>query len=100
MLLSGDHEITEYVRFGFGIRLKLYVRDGALIEKDQGYKVTIGHVSVPLPLNFMMGWATIEERPVSPTEFEMSMALVHPLFGQTFAYSGRFALVPNEVGSA
>ena len=93
MLCSGDHEITEYVRFGFGIRLKLSVKDGALVETDHGYVLTLGPISIPLPMNLLMGWASIEESPVSASEFEMRMVLKHPVFGQTFAYDGRFALV-------
>ena len=93
MVCSGDHEITEFVRFGFGIRLKLSVKDGALIEADRGYVLSLGPISVPLPINLIMGWASIEESPVTATEFDMKMALRHPVFGETFAYNGRFTIV-------
>ena len=93
MVFTGDHEITEYTRFGFGIRLGLSVNRGGLIERDRGYVLTIGRISIHLPLNLTMGWVSIEERPVSATEFDMEMTLRHPLFGQTFAYDGTFAVV-------
>ena len=93
MVCSGDHEITEYVRFGFGIRLALSVKNGALIERDRGYVVALGRLVLPLPLNLLMGWACIEETPVSSKEFDMKMSLRHPIFGQTFAYNGRFAIL-------
>lgn len=93
MMCSGDHEITEYVRFGLGIRLNLTVKDGGLIEEDHGYVWTVGRISIPLPLNSLMGRVLIEEMPVSPEEYNMSMALVHPTFGQTSAYNGTFANV-------
>jgi hypothetical protein len=93
MVCTGDHEITEFVRFGFGIRLKVSVQDGGLIEKDVGYVLNVGRWAIPLPMNLLMGWASIEEHPVSDTEFKMRMVLKHPMFGHTFGYSGRFAIV-------
>jgi hypothetical protein len=31
--------------------------------------------------------------PISYFEYEMKWVITHPLFGETFAYSGRFAVV-------
>src|SRR3972149_998965 len=93
ILCTGDREIKEFVRFGFGIRLKLSVRNGGLIESDHGYVVKVGRATIPLPMNLLMGWASIQEMPVSESEFDMKMVLAHPLFGHMFAYNGRFALV-------
>jgi len=92
MVCSGDHEITEYVRLGFGLRLRVSVQDGALIETDRGYVLTMGKLSIPVPLNALMGSAYIEESPVNSDAFDMRMTLKHRVFGETFAYNGRFAL--------
>lgn len=93
MVCTGHREITEFVRFGFGLRLRVSVREGGLVEEDHGYIMKVAGQTIPLPVNLLMGWASIAEMPISDSEFEMKMELKHPWFGRTFAYSGRFALL-------
>ena len=90
---TGEREVTEYVRWGLGIRYKLSVKNGGLIHTDQGYVWKMGKRSIPLPFNLVMGKLYGEEMPVSDTEFAMKMEIVHPIFGQTFQYNGRFSIV-------
>jgi hypothetical protein len=92
IVMSGDHEIIEYVRFGFGIRFKLSVQDGGLIQHDRGYVWTIGRRSIPLPMNLLLGKTVVEERPLSDSTFAMKMEIRHPLLGQTFQYNGTFSI--------
>jgi hypothetical protein len=101
MMCTGETEITEFVRFGFGLRLRVSAQDGGLIEEDLGYTWRVGQWRIPVPINMLMGRARIEEMPISDSEFEMRMALSHPLFGVLFAYDGRFALGrPQTTGPA
>jgi uncharacterized protein DUF4166 len=93
MLCTGEGEITEYVRFSLGIRFNVTTKNGGLVEKDLGYVCKIGKWSIPMPINFMLGQSYVEEMPVSYFEYEMKWVITHPLFGETFAYSGRFAVV-------
>ena len=93
MLCTGEGEITEYVRFGLGIRFNVIVKNGGLVEKDLGYICKIGKWSFPMPVNAMLGQSYVEEVPISHVEYEMKWVINHPLFGETFAYSGRFAVV-------
>ena len=93
MHCTGPQEITEFVRFGFGIRFKLRQKDGGLIHHDNGYVWKGGQRSIPVPLNLLIGKAYIEEMPVSDTEFSMKMEIAHPVFGQTFQYNGRFSII-------
>jgi hypothetical protein len=92
IIMSGDHEITEYVRFGFGIRFKLSVENGGLIQHDRGYVWTLGTRSIPLPMNLLLGKTVVEERPLSDSTFSMKMEIKHPLLGQTFQYNGQFSV--------
>ena len=96
IVMSGDHEIIEYVRFGFGIRFKLSVKDGGLIQHDRGYVWTIGRRSIPLPMNLLLGKTYVEERPLSDSTFAMKMEITHPLLGQTFQYNGTFEVTSGE----
>jgi len=93
MLFTGDGEVTEFVRFGLGIRIGVSVLNGGVIEKDKGYVWKIKGLTIPLPIKTMIGESYIEEMPISDNEFEMKMTIIHPLLGETFAYNGRFSVV-------
>lgn len=94
MICTGAGELTEYVRYGFGLRLTVSVKNGGLIEKELGYVWRLGKWSIPIPVNIILGRSYVEEMPISDSEYEMQWVVTHPLFGETFAYSGRFSLVP------
>lgn len=96
MICTDEHELTEYVRFGLGIRLSVAALNGGLVERDLGYVWKIGRWSIPLPIYLILGRSTIEEMPISDTEYEMKWTVRHPLFGETFAYSGRFMIVSRS----
>jgi hypothetical protein len=92
MAYTGLHEITEFVRFGFGIRLHVGHQNGGLVFHDKGYVWNVGRLSIPVPVNLMLGRAYIEEMPISDREFSMKMVVTHPVFGQTFQYHGTFTM--------
>jgi hypothetical protein len=92
MAYTGSHEITEFVRFGFGIRLNVSHQNGGLVFRDKGYIWKVGRLSIPVPVNLMLGKAYIEEMPISDREFSMKMVVTHPIFGQTFQYNGTFTM--------
>jgi hypothetical protein len=93
------NEIIEFVRFGMGIRMLLSVRDAALVYESVGYVWKIGGVSLPIPGWAILGNAVIIERPLSDKEFDIDFIIRHPLFGRTFAYSGRFSITVSDSGS-
>jgi len=93
MCCTGPQEITEYVRFGFGLRFKVIEQNSGIVYKDHGYVWKIGKISFPVPLGLVMGKAYVEEMPLSAAEFSMKMILMHPLFGQTFQYNGKVSIV-------
>ena len=92
----GGNEIIEFVRFGMGIRMRLSVREAALIFESIGYVWKIGVLSIPIPNWALLGDAVIIEKPYSEREFDIDFIIRHPLFGKTFSYSGRFAIAPSE----
>ncbi len=89
--IAGD-EIVEYVRFGMGVRMRMSVRDGALIFTGIGYRWNLGPFTLYLPSWLILGHAVIEERALSDDEFLVDFKMEHPLLGRTFAYSGRFRI--------
>ena len=92
--MYGVSELTESVRFGLGLRLRVAVRIGGLVEKELGYICRIGRWSIPIPIHALLGRSYVEEVPISEFEYEMRWVVTHTLFGETFAYSGRFSLIP------
>ena len=94
MICTGTGELTESVRFGLGLRLHVSVQNGGLVERELGYVLRVGKRSIPIPIHVLLGKSHVEEMPISDSEYEMQWAIRHPIFGETFAYSGRFSLVP------
>ena len=93
-LLAGN-EIVEFVRLGLGIRMTLTVQDGALCFSTNGYLWRLGPLRITLPDWLFFGSGVITERGVDEEQVDLDFALVHPLFGLSFRYAGRFRLI-NE----
>ena len=93
-----DNEIIEYVRYGMGIRMKMSVKDTALVFKSIGYVWKIGSIKIPIPTWAILGDAEIIEKAVSDDAFFIDFTMVHPLFGRTFSYSGHFSIVEKDRG--
>lgn len=93
MICTGEGELTEYVRFHLGIRFSVKALNGGLVERDLGYVWKIGRWSFPLPIHLILGRSYVEEMPISDSEYEMKWTVRHPLFGETFAYNGRFSVI-------
>jgi hypothetical protein len=85
-----DNELIEFVRFGFGIRLKIYVENGQLIYQSNGHLWRCGLVTIPIPDVLFLGHSTIIEKPINAEHFELDFKIVHPLFGLTYQYGGLF----------
>ncbi len=83
-----DDEIIEYVRYGMGIRMKVSVKDSALIFNSIGYVWKLGRIKIPIPTWAILGNAAIIEKAISDDQFFIDFQIIHPLFGRTFAYSG------------
>lgn len=83
-------EIIEYVRYGMGIRMRMSVKDGALIFKSIGYVWKIGSLMIPIPTWAILGDSVIIEKAISDNQFFIDFNMIHPIFGQTFSYSGKF----------
>lgn len=89
--VAGD-EIIEYVKFGVGIRMRMSVRDGAMVFTSTGYVWDVGAVRLPIPTWAILGSAEIVERGISDEEFRIDFHMTHPLLGRTFGYSGTFSI--------
>ena len=100
MVHVGGDEIIEYVRFGLGIRMRLSVREGALVFESVGYVWDIGGLRVSIPAWAILGDAVIVEKPLSDHSFHIDFVIRHPLFGRTFSYTGTFAITQSVADEA
>jgi hypothetical protein len=90
MEYQGGNKIIEYIGCGFGLRLKLTVENRLLVYRSDGHLWQVGCLRIPIPDVLYLGHATITERAVSETEFELDFKISHPLFGETYRYGGIF----------
>ncbi len=95
MVWQRDHELIEFVGFGFGIRLKLSVEQNKLVYRSQGHLLKLGSLTVPIPDCLVLGHAVITEQALSENTFQLDFMIVHPLWGKTYYYGGIFE-VPKE----
>ncbi|MBV1882436.1 MAG: DUF4166 domain-containing protein [Pseudomonadales bacterium] len=86
------NEVVEFVRLGVGMRLKVTAEEGAIIFRDNGYIWRLLGVTIPIPVNLVLGSAYVEERSIDDSTFSMKMIIKHPLFGVMFRYAGKFKL--------
>lgn len=85
-------EIVELLRFGVGIRMSVTEKDGALIFTASEHCWKIGARLLGIPNWVMLGDAIIVERAISANELRLDFDIVHPWFGRSFGYRGRFSL--------
>lgn len=92
MVPIGGNELVEMMRFGIGWKMA-YRWDGEkVILEHRGYVLRIGKRMFRLPLEWIIGRGYAEEHPESNDTFSMLTYVLHPWFGKTFAYNGRFKI--------
>jgi hypothetical protein len=93
---SGPLEVIEFLRFGVGVRMAVSERDGALVYTGQGHCWRLGRLLLGIPDWLLLGQATVVESAVSDREVRVDFELVHPLWGRTFGYRGRFRVEAED----
>lgn len=88
----GGNEVVERMRLGFGWRLAYEWNNGKILLLHRGYVWRVLGFDVPVPLEMVLGRGYAEEEALSGSEFRMLTYTIHPLFGKTFGYDGRFTV--------
>jgi hypothetical protein len=92
MELIESNELVEFMRFGIGWKLA-YEWDGEkVILRHRGYIRRILGITIPVPLELIIGKGHAEETPISDDKFCMWTHVDHPLFGKMFGYAGAFTV--------
>ncbi len=96
MVYAGKNDIVEYVNYGLGIRMTLSAEGNTLRYDSCGYQWDLGLLKLQIPDWLLLGKAIIRETPVSENAFDVEFEIIHPLWGRTFGYSGRFTFCEED----
>ena len=88
----GGNELIEFMRFGLGWKAAYHWDGSKVILRHRGYVLRLFGRILPLPLEPILGRGHAEETPLSDDSFSMWTHTIHPLFGKTFGYRGRFRI--------
>ncbi|WKL56439.1 DUF4166 domain-containing protein [Asticcacaulis sp. ZE23SCel15] len=92
MVAAGEGDIIEWMPSGIGWHAR-YGFDGEKVTMHhRGYNLRVFGVSLPVPLEWLIGRGYAEERAIDDAQFEMYMDLRHAWFGRIYAYSGTFTV--------
>jgi hypothetical protein len=78
---AGSTGIEEYLGRGFGMALRISVRDGALVFRSDRYFVNLFGRRVRLPAWLSPGTMTVTHKEQSDGVFEFTLEVDHPRFG-------------------
>ncbi len=82
--------LCEYVGLGFGMRLDVFPRHGALHFVSTRYFWELAGVQVPLPHWLSPGRTHVTHEDLGGGEFRFTIAMDHAQLGRTFFQTGRF----------
>lgn len=88
---ADDGHLIEFVNPLLGLQMAPYVVDNQLHYRGIRFVLKLGPLRLPIPEWLALGHTTIVEKAIDEQHFEMDFRLTHPLFGQLFRYSGKFA---------
>lgn len=88
---AGGNQLIEFVNPVLGLQMAVHVADGKLHYEGVRFVAKLGRLLIPIPEWLALGHTTIVEEALDATHFAMDFRLTHPLLGQVFRYSGKFA---------
>ena len=89
--LDRDGHLQERTRGGLGMVLNVIEHDGALVFESHRYFLDIGSVRIAMPRLLSPGTCRVEHRDLGDGKFRFTLAMSHPLWGETFHQTGVFA---------
>jgi hypothetical protein len=85
-----NDEMIEVMRYGLGWRMRYFYDGSKVILQHKGYVLELCGMSIPLPLEWLLGKGHAEEEVIDESTFHVNMTMTHPLFGQMYRYTGTF----------
>lgn len=78
---SGSTGIEEYLGYGFGMELRVSVRDGTLLFRSESYFFTVLGRRFSLPCWLSPGLMTVTHAERGDGRFEFNLEVIHPRLG-------------------
>ena len=88
----GGNVLVEFMRFGVGWKLACRWDGSKIVLEHRGFVWRLFGRIIPVPLALAVGRDYAEEEAVDDHHFSMSTHSKHPIWGEVFAYSGRFRI--------
>jgi len=82
--------LCEYVGLGFGMRLNVFAKDGALHFVSERYFWEVAGIQMPLPHWLTPGRTHVTHTDLGGGDFRFAIAMDHAVLGRTFYQTGRF----------
>lgn len=79
---GGPTGVEEYLGYGFGIALRMYVEDGALMFASDSLFWRMGRLRIRLPAWLSPGRLTVGHHDAGGGRFAFTLDLTHPWFGE------------------
>lgn len=83
-------KVHEEFTGGLGMYLKLLVKNGSLLFRDQGYFFRFGKWRIPIPRWLSVGSFELLHRNINERRFQVIIRITHPLLGVLFYQRGEF----------
>ncbi len=96
MLHLGGNEMLDITSLGLSWHCSYSWQDNHVKMKHIGYKWRILGLNIPIPLTLLIGACEAEEHCLSDDIFAMKMTITHPLWGETYSYSGTFTVTEEN----
>lgn len=90
MVPAGGNEVIEYMSLGIGWRAAYRFANNKVTLTHRGYVWRVLGYNIPMPLHWLFGKGYAEEEATGEASFRMKMAILHPWFGEVYAYAGNF----------
>ena len=92
MVAWRGNEVIEFMPPGIGWHAR-YSFDGRKVLLEHiGYKFRFLGITIPMPMEYLLGKGYAEEEALGEDTFRMYMDIRHPLFGLVYSYSGHFKI--------
>ncbi len=87
---NAKSQLCEYVGMGFGMRLHVYAKDGALHFVSERYFWEIASWQIPLPHWLSPGQTHVSHTDLGGGDFRFTISMDHRQLGRTFYQTGIF----------
>ncbi len=91
--------LHEEFRGGIGMYLKLAVKRGQLLFRDQNYFLRIGRWRISLHRWLTVGRFELIHRNIDPDRFQILIRVTHPLLGTVFYQRGEFNAHHDDISA-